>query len=136
MYRFEEHTGEVRVRLQGQGVGGLLAQAGLALAEVLTGGPVGPPSRREAERPIELEARDREGILVDWLNELIYLTDTTGRIFTGYEFASVDDGHVAATAWGEVPETTQTAVKAATYHGLAIRDLGGGQLEAEVILDV
>lgn len=136
MYRFEEHTGEVRVRLRAEDFPGLLLQAALALAQLLTGSTRQPQPVREEGEAIDLSARDREGLLVDWLNELIFLTDTTGKVFTDCEFEAVDGTSVRGTVWGQVPETTQTAVKAATFHGLAIEEASDGRLEALVILDV
>lgn len=136
MYRFEEHTGEVCVRLRGEDFERLLREGARALAELLTGRVHEPRATRDGPgHDITLRARDREGLLVDWIDELIYLTDTTGQVFTDFEFDGVDATSVHARAWGEVPTTTQTAVKAATYHGLAVERVDGA-LEARLVLDV
>ena len=95
--------------------------------------------RRREERRIAVDSPDREALLVDWLNRLLYLFDVEG--FWGREFhvTHLTDRRLEATAWGETfdPERhpEKTAIKAATYHHLAITPKNGGW-QATVILDL
>jgi SHS2 domain-containing protein len=85
------------------------------------------------------EAGDRESLLVAWLNELLYLSETEHLVAADCGIASLTDTRLAATVWGETVDparhTLRGHVKAATYHRLAIGRTPRGW-EARVIVDV
>ena len=68
-YRFAEHGGEVEVELESTTEMGLFAAATDAFAELVSTEAEGPCVQHE----IEVEGDDRAVLLVDWLNELVYL---------------------------------------------------------------
>ena len=128
-----DHPSEVQLRLRAGSLGDLLAEAGRALAELQLRGVERPA--RAAPKRLELAAPDRERLLADWLNELIFLAETERWVATGFEIERADVRSVSARATGvEIPRV-RGLVKAATLHGLRVRDVDGG-LEGEVILDV
>jgi SHS2 domain-containing protein len=131
-HEFLDHTSEVEVSLAAPSLAGLLAEAGRALAELLAG------EVRQADGPVErvrLESADREALLVDWLNALIFLSETRKRVFTEFRFAQVGDQSLEAEVRGFVPEGLRLPVKAATYHRVAVASSDGG-LAGRVVLDV
>jgi len=128
-----EHTAEVMLRLRATTLAELLAEAGRALARVELGGPL-PPAAGEP-RPIAVQSPDREALLVDWLNELVYLAETERWVPVEFEMVTATDTTVRALARGVVTDEAPARVKAATFHGLKV--VAGPQgLEAEVVLDV
>ena len=128
-----EHTGEVQVRLEAATLAGLFAEAALALAEIM-GGPFADPGR-EGGTPVRLEARDRNALLVDWLNELVYLAERDKRLYGAAEIDHVSDRELSARVFGRELPYLRLHVKAATFHGLDIRE-GPGGLTAQVVLDI
>jgi SHS2 domain-containing protein len=68
-HRFVEHGGEVEVELGAASEAGIFAAALDAFAELVVSDGAGPTSHRR----IELAGRDRCLLLVDWLNELLFL---------------------------------------------------------------
>lgn len=128
-----EHTAEVKIRVRAPSLGELLAEAGRALGAVELGvlpeGPDGP------WRPLEVRSSDRDALLVDWLNELIYLAETERWVPVEFEMESVAPTALRARARGVRVAATPARVKAATFHGLRIAETPSG-LEADVILDV
>jgi len=131
-HSFEEHTGEVRVRLSAPSFEGLLVQAGQALAELLA--DEAPGELQEVER-VELRDVDREALLVHWVDELIFLSETRKRIYSWFRVASASEREVVAEVRGWPAARVRTAVKAATFHGLEVVE-GPGGFSAEVVLDV
>jgi SHS2 domain-containing protein len=128
-----DHTSEVQLRLRAGSLGELLAEAGRALAELqLRGAEPGSPA---GTRRLHVTAPDRERLLVDWLNELIFLAEAERWVATGFEIERADAGSVEATADGVEVARLSGLVKAATMHGLRVTE-GDGLLEGEVILDV
>ncbi|MDY6892790.1 MAG: archease [Chloroflexota bacterium] len=89
-------------------------------------------------REISLQAPDQESLLVDWLNELLYLFDVDHVIFSRFEVRELDQNHLRAEAYGEQIDTSRhrlkTEVKAATYHSLKIEENNG--FRVQVILDM
>jgi SHS2 domain-containing protein len=114
-------------------LGDLLAEAGRALGEVqLTGADcvAGGPAR-----PLHVSSADREALLVDWLNELIFLADIDRWIAMDFSIDLAKATEVRARASGVTLQRAPSRVKAATFHGLRVEDVPGG-LEANIILDV
>jgi SHS2 domain-containing protein len=135
-HRFLDHTSEITLHVGAEGWPALLAEAGLGLAELLLRGAAAAPDLENTGwRPLEVASHDRESLLVDWLNELVYLAETGLWVPQEIEIGEASETHLKARARGVTVEEAPSLVKAATFHGLHVRDLPDG-LEAEVILDV
>ena len=130
---FEEHVGEVQMRVEAPTLADLFAQAGRALAELLVE-PPGSDALREAES-VTVEATDREALLAEWLNELIFRSEVRHRAFTDLRVTGITDRRIEARIAGVPIENPRVAVKAATLHGLHIQEHPGGYT-ATVVLDV
>lgn len=131
MHRFETHTGEVQIRLAAPDLPGLFVAAAEAFAE-LVAERVGP--ERAEPWHVDLREADREALLVRWLDELVYRADRHGEVPRSVQVA-IDGDHLAAEVRLGPIVVPRTEVKAATYHGLAVR-AAAGQLEATVVVDV
>jgi SHS2 domain-containing protein len=127
------HPAEVRLRVRAPAFGALAAEAGRALGKLLLA--TTPRSDAGSWRPIEIHAPDAEALLVDWLNELIYLAETERWIPVEFRVRATSDTTLVVDARGVTVEEAPTRVKAATFHGLHIGHTPGG-LQAEIIFDV
>ena len=128
-----EHPGEVRLRLRAATPGDLAALAGRALAELELGRPPGPA--RGAWREVAVTGRDREAVLVHWLNELIYLAETECWVAVEFAVDRVTETELRMRVRGVPVDVAPSRVKAATFHGLRIAPAADGY-EAELVLDV
>jgi len=130
------HTADVAYRIRGDSLADIYINAAAAMMATIT-------DRRRLKpretRLIEVEAPDREALLVSWLNYLLYLYDVDGFLGRLFEIVELRDERLRATARGEIfdPERheAKTAVKAATYHHLEITPRNHGW-QATVILDL
>ncbi len=87
---------------------------------------------------IDLQAVDVETLLIDWLNELLYLAEEHGIVFSEFEIRELvvnDAARLTARAVGGDPAVLFKSIKAATFSGLSIRQ-DGGMLEADLVFDV
>jgi SHS2 domain-containing protein len=132
-HELRQHTSEIELHIRAGSLGDLLAEAGRALGEVqltgadcVLGGPV---------RPIRVSSADRAALLVDWLNELIFLADIDRWVAMDFSIDLARATEVRARASGVTLQRAPSRVKAATFHGLRVADVPGG-LEADLILDV
>ena len=131
--RFEEveHTADWSVRVFGDDLADLLANAGAAMYALQ-----GVDLRVEPEtwRPVEVTAPDREALLVIWLNELLYHSEIHDESYTRFV---VDEASETAAKGriGGVPGRGEKAhIKAVTYHDLSVRQ-GPAGWDATVVFD-
>jgi SHS2 domain-containing protein len=135
-YRQLPHTADIAWQIRGDSLPELFENAAAALTATMTDRRY---LRRREKREMALESPDRETLLVDWLNYLLYLFDVTGFLGREFHVTALTDQRLQAVAWGERfdPERhpEKTAIKAATYHHLEIVPRGDGW-QATVILDL
>ena len=128
-----DHTAEVRLRVRAPTFGDLAAEAGRALARIELGGD--SAAATGPARDIDVQSTDRAALLVDWLNELIFLAETERWVPAEFEVAAATDTRLQMRARGVTLQQAPARVKAATFSGLEIRPVPGG-LEATVVFDV
>jgi SHS2 domain-containing protein len=135
-YRPLSHTADLGWRLTGASLNELFENAAAALVATMVDRRT---IRRNEVRQVSLESADRESLLVDWLNHLLYLFDVDAFLGRDFQVEFPSPRRLRAKVWGERfdpgrhPE--KTAVKAATYHHLEIVQEDGGW-RATVILDL
>jgi SHS2 domain-containing protein len=135
-YRQLPHTADMAWQIRGESLPELFENAAGALVATMTDRRY---LRRLEKREIAVESPDREALLVDWLNYLLYLFEVQGFLGQEFQVTALTDQRLEAVAWGERfdPERhpEKTAIKAATYHHLEIVPRGDGW-QATVILDL
>lgn len=136
--RFEHfvHGADIGVR----GIGATLEEAFAQAARALTAVMVDPETVAPRETvTIACSAPDRETLLVDWLNALLFETATRHMLFAQFA-VRIEGDRLEATAAGEPidPARHQPAVevKGATMTELAVRPLPEGGWLAQCVVDV
>lgn len=91
----------------------------------------------EESTEISLEAPDLEALMVDWLNEIIWVQESKDALIADIEVRTISsEGLVGALTSGPRGQGQGgTAVKAATFHRLYVKEQAQGW-EALVYLDV
>jgi SHS2 domain-containing protein len=136
MFETFEHTADIGLIARGRTLAEVFEHAADGLVD-LTVDPEG--LGEDTQKQVTVAARDREALLVAWLNELLYLLDTARFLPRRSQITTIDDTHLAADLTGGTVDPTRHAVrrmiKAATYHGLSLRRVND-LWEARVILDL
>ncbi len=127
-----EHTADRAFRVQGATFAELLENAARAMSSLDRLEPSGEPP---VVRTIEAEGIDRETLLVNWLNEILYLEQTQGEVYDRFQILEFSDRHLHARLDGRQSGEWVTHIKAATFHDLAIKQTPEG-LEATIVFDV
>ena len=127
-----EHTADRAFRVTGRGMASLLENAACALQALDGARSAGEPS---AKREIEVEGVDRESLLVNWLNEILYLEQVHHLICDRFHIDELTDHRLLAWVETRQRDRGDTHIKAVTFHNLKIRETSEG-LEAEVVVDV
>ena len=138
MARFEilEHTADVGIKAHAIDLPGVFEQATLGLLDIIgTWAPA--PSGEPVE--LEVEANDPGALLVDWLEEVLYVLDSRDAVVTSLEMLEVTPGRAAGRlAIRSRDDATYgggTQVKAITYHRLEVAETAEGWT-ATVYVDV
>ena len=129
-YRFLEHVGEVEIELDAQSEAEIFASALAAFAELLGPDDDGEPGCEL----VALEADDRALMLVDWLNELVFLAEVRGFVADRIAEFELAGGRLRASLEGR-RGTPRHLVKAVTLNKLRLR-LEEGVWHGRVVLDV
>ena len=132
-HRWADHTAEIQLQVGAESLGDLATEAGRALGLLLLRGRAGEPSG--PSRELEVASADREALLVDWLNEILFVAETELWVPVEFEIREASPTRLRATARGVEVEEPPSNVKAATFHGLRVEERDDG-LHAEVIFDV
>jgi SHS2 domain-containing protein len=130
---FIDHTSELALRLEADSWPELLSEAVRVVGAELAreGGRRGPGP----ERGMALESADREALLVELVNELIFLAETERWAPDGVSLVEATDRALRLRCGGVALAAPPSRIKAATFHGLSVRT-EGTRVVAEVILDV
>ena len=131
-YEWVDHTAEVELRIDADSEEAIFREAFAALAELLgdANGDDGEPARHE----VNLSDGDRAGLLVRWLEEVIFLAETRGFVPEALVALALCDERLSATVAGRSGDPS-ALVKAVTYHDLELRR-EHGRWYARVVLDV
>jgi SHS2 domain-containing protein len=136
-HQFEEieHTADWAIRVHARDWPGLFAGAAEGMFSLVADLP-----RVAADRAfdIELQTLDVETLLIDWLNELLYLAEAHGIVFREFSIRELvvnGSAHLRAEARGGRPEALFKVIKAATFSGLSITRDGDG-LAVDLVFDV
>jgi SHS2 domain-containing protein len=147
-YETFEHTADVGIEARGTSLRELFASAAEGMMSLL----IDPAAVRAAEhREIRVGSDDLEGLLVDWLNELLVLLNADGFVPAAFNVTEVSESPnhslrsgsgqasaLVADVSGEpvdpVRHRFRLDVKAATYHQVHVGK--NDEWRARVILDV
>jgi SHS2 domain-containing protein len=86
-------------------------------------------------RELEVKADESAMLLVEWLGELIYLSEADGFVPERIASFELGEGRLRATVEGHDGEP-RNLVKAVTLHRLELRHGDGDGWRARVVLDV
>jgi SHS2 domain-containing protein len=133
-----EHTADIGIVATGASLEEALAWLAKGMFSLLV-----EPSTIAATsaRQVSVEARNRESLVVGWLNELLYLYEVTGFLLKECRVVLPEPGRLEAVCRGELLDPSrhqvQTVIKGATYHHLEVSgNPGAAEWRIQVILDV
>ena len=131
-----DHTADIGIVAYGADIKQVFANAALGLFNLMADLD---DFEEGLQRDLELSAEDVEVLLIEWLNELIYIFDVEHIIFKKFEIEKLTSTEVKARCFGEKMKPGQhklkREIKAATYHMLRISKVDG-TYKVQVIFDI
>lgn len=138
-YRTLEHTADLGVEVTAATLEGLFGETLRAFTDCLT--RLERVTASES-REVSIKAPEPDQLLIDLLNELIYLHETEALVFSDalLTLAETDDGwSLSGSVRGEAFDLERhglkTLIKAATYHQLSVQPGPDGWI-ARIIFDI
>ncbi len=133
-YEILEHKADLRIRAFGGTKEELFLNTLLGMAESQK------PEIKEKvkiKRNIKIKSLDLVALLVDFLSEVLYLSQVNKEIYFETKFEKFSDTEIEGKLIGQKVERFGEDIKAATYHGLKIcQNLKDKTWEATITFDV
>jgi len=131
-----DHTADIGIIAYGTDIKQIFANAALGLFSLMA---KLDDIKEDAQRDLVLSAEDEEVLLVEWLNELIYIFDVEHIVFKRFEIDKLSGNQIKARCFGQKIKPGQhklkREIKAATYHMLRISKTNSNY-EVQVIFDI
>lgn len=135
-YEYLDISGDAGVRATGESIEEVFENAALGMYSLVTDSET---VREKGKITVEVKSESPEGLLVGFLNELIFHLDANGFVGRRVKVVEVGGDAVKAEIWGEEFDLERheprLLLKAATYHDLKLENRGG-KWTAEVIFDI
>lgn len=128
-YRWVEHTSELELSIEATSREGVFSESLVALGELFDA-----PDGTEIVHQLSVSATDLPALLVEWLNELVYVAESEGVAPERVIRMELGNKHLDATISGR-RTLPRALVKAVTYHRLEF-DRAGEGWRARVVMDV
>ncbi len=127
------HTGDIKIRAYGKDLNEVFAHAAYAMFDNLLG-KNWPEPKEKVMHEVSLESNDLEGLLVDFLNELNYLSDLGNEVYNEFE-VKIEGNKLWARIKGLKVTRFHIEIKAVTYNELRLEKQNNLWI-AEVVFDI
>ena len=144
-YKILEHPADVKVQVFGKTKEELFLNAMLGMMEVLKV----KSKKLKVKRKISVKSLDLNALLVDFLSEVLYLSQVNKEVYDDVKFSKFSPSTrltarqagsgqtiLEAELLGTKIESFGEDIKAVTYHGLEIKKNKKGLYEATVLFDI
>lgn len=132
---FEEldHPADLCLRVRGRHLEELFANAARGMFHLMRCEP--REQGRAVSHEVVLGSPDSETLLVDWLNELLYLSEAEEEFYHTYIITHLEPTHLKARVQGTTGRPPQRGIKATTFFDLHVARCEAGY-EATITFDV
>jgi len=144
--QFEQlpHTADIQIRVYGASLKELFRHAVIGMFQVV--GPKAPGCRIENERvvcdelpisrDVETSSIDQSALLIDFLSDLLSLSDIHKEAYLDATIHTVSDTAISATVYGvKVTGYEVVELKAVTYHGCEVKKVDD-KWQADIVFDI
>jgi SHS2 domain-containing protein len=136
MKKFEilEHTADLKIKVFGKTKEELFENAMVGMFEAAKYEK--EIKSQKSKVKIKIKSIDLPSLLVDFLNEVLYLVETKRLVFEKVEFKKFAENEIEAILFGKPLKRMGVHIKGVTYHGLAIFQVKNKNWQATVLFDI
>jgi SHS2 domain-containing protein len=132
-----DHTADIGLRAFGSDLSQAFTNAARGMFSLITNIDT---VYETVSRHVEVTASDREALLVEWLNELIYLFDSEQLLFSRFDIETLTATELKAHCFGEKANKSRhelkRGIKSATFHMVKIEARADSEYRVQVIFDI
>jgi SHS2 domain-containing protein len=138
-YKILEHTADLKIKVWGKDLPELFKNAAEAMFAAMSGKSEIRNSKHETNykfqiKNLKLTAQDHESLLVNFLNELLYLSDVENRAYHVLDL-EIRNLSLKAKLYSYPLPPLEIEIKGATYHNLKIKKINN-IYETVLIFDI
>lgn len=132
-FKFLEHSADIKFQSYGKSIEEAFSNAAYALKKSI----YSKMTKKRIEKQINVEAKDIEGLLYRFLEELIYLFDSEKFILSKIENIKINKNKLSAKVIGDTAEKykIEMQIKAVTYNEMLIKE-EKNKFILQVVLDI
>ncbi len=131
-YKLHEHTADIRLEATGESLAGLFSETMKAMNAVSCPGF----SSEMVERQVEVSSPDILSLLVDFLNEIVFLGQVHHEAYEELQTVAVTETHFKGVVKGRKITGMEEEIKAVTLHEAFVRQTEKGTWLANLVLDI
>jgi len=134
MKKFEilEHKADLKIRAFGKDKKELFENAMIGMFESAKYEGEG----RKIKKEIKVSSLDLPSLLVDFLSEVLYLSEINHEIYHQIQFRKLTNKNIEGNLFGEKLKTIGVIIKGVTYHSLDIHQKKDKSWEATILFDI
>ncbi|MDI6591965.1 MAG: archease [Patescibacteria group bacterium] len=132
-YQILEHKADLKIRAFGKDKKELFLNMLLGMVESQK-----PEikNKKEVRRKIKIKSLDLPVLLVDFLSEVLYLSQVNREAYSNVKFAKFSDRELEAEIFGQKVERFGEDIKAVTYHNSEVKQNEDGSWQATILFDI
>ena len=134
IFEILEHQTDLKIKAFGKNLKEVFRNSMIAMVESMRP-EIDFSFKKTFQRKIKIKSFDLDSLLVDFLNEILYLIQTNKEIYKKIEFLKFKKFEIEANLYGEKVKRFGLEIKAATYHDLEIKRTKDGWY-AIVLFDI
>lgn len=131
-YEILEHVTDLKIRTFGKNKKELFLNSMIGMYE----GARYQSEGEKIEREIKVSSQDLASLLVDFLSELLYLTEVNREVYQQIQFKKFHVTKIEGILIGKKLKRMGVHIKGVTYHQLDIHQREDGIWEATVLFDI
>lgn len=131
-YEILEHKADLKIRAFGRGKKELFENAMLGMFESTKYEGM----NKEVKREIKVSSLDFTSLLVDFLSELLYLSEVHQEVYQKIQFKKFSEKDLKGILLGKKLKRIGIIIKGVTYHDLDISQKKDKTWEATILFDV
>jgi len=132
-YEILEHKADLKIRAFGRSKEELFLNTMIAMIENMK--PQIKKPLESLKKEIKIKSVDLTSLLVDFLSEVLYLSQTNKEVYSNVKFIKFSDTELEAEIIGQKVQRFNEDIKAVTYHDLEVKK-ADDQWAAVILFDI
>lgn len=132
-YQMLGHTADIRLKIEASTLEELFSVALEGMNAIIKKESV---SDGGSKKMIEIKSVDATALLIDFLNEVLYQSHSSGELYIRVDFLEFSDTVLKAEIYGNKVKEFDEDIKAVTYHEAEIIKNEKGDYETIIVFDI